>query len=361
MSPHLWLRAETRASEARTGLMPAGAAALRARGFRVTVEQSEMRALPDADYRRAGCEMVPAGDWRSAPPDALVLGLKELPDDGAPLRHRHILFGHAFKGQAGAGKLLGRFRAGGGVLYDIESLVDDDGRRVAAFGYWAGYAGAAVALMAFAAQARGGIAGPLARFPDRATLIRGLRAALPARPPRAIVIGALGRVGRGAADLCAEAGVPVTGWDIAETAHGGPFPEILAHEILLNCILARPGTPAFVAADAGSVPRALRVVGDIACDPDAPYSPIRVNDRITGWEQPARRVHEAPPLDVVAIDNLPALMPEEASADFAAQFLPHLHTLDRIEEGVWARARAAFERHAPPAGPTAQPAPWLRS
>jgi saccharopine dehydrogenase (NAD+, L-lysine-forming) len=349
MAPHLWLRAETRANEARTGLMPAGAALLRASGFRVTVEESDARAVPLCDYRAAGCEIVPAGAWRAAPADAIVFGLKELPDDGTPLRHRHILFGHAFKGQSGAAALLGRFRAGGGVLYDIESLVDDGGRRVAAFGYWAGFAGAAVALMAFAAQARGGSARPLARFPDRETLVRGLRAELAALAPRAIVIGALGRVGTGAADLCAEAGVPVTRWDIAETAHGGPFPEILGHEIALNCILARPGTPVFVAADAGRAPRALRVVGDIACDPDAPYSPIRVNDRITDWAAPARRVHEAPPLDVVAIDNLPALMPAEASADFAAQILPHLRALDRIAEGVWAGARAAFERHAPPA------------
>ena len=56
------------------------------------------------------------------------------------------MFGHAFKGQRGAETLLGRFRAGGGRLYDIEYLVDEGGRRLAAFGYWAGFAGAAVSL-----------------------------------------------------------------------------------------------------------------------------------------------------------------------------------------------------------------------
>ena len=67
-------------------------------------------------------------------------------------------------------------------------------------------------------------------------------------PPRAIVIGALGRVGTGASDLCAAMGVAVTKWDQAETASGGPFPEVLQHEIFLNCILARPGCPVFVPA-----------------------------------------------------------------------------------------------------------------
>ena len=35
----------------------------------------------------------------------------------------------------------------------------------------------------------------------------------------------------------------MTEWDIDETAHGGPFPEILTHDIFLNCILAAPGVP----------------------------------------------------------------------------------------------------------------------
>ena len=80
---------------------------------------------------------------RTRPQDAIVFGLKELPEDGTPLRHRHIMFGHAYKGQPAGRVLLDRFVAGGGTLYDLEYLVDANGRRVAAFGYWAGFAGAA--------------------------------------------------------------------------------------------------------------------------------------------------------------------------------------------------------------------------
>ena len=53
------------------------------------------------------------------------------------------MFGHAYKGQPDGQKLLSRFAAGGGILYDLEYLTDETGRRVAAFGYWAGFAGAA--------------------------------------------------------------------------------------------------------------------------------------------------------------------------------------------------------------------------
>ena len=123
--------------------------------------------------------------------------------------------------------------------------------------------------------------------------------------PRAIVIGALGRVGTGASDLCEAMGVAITKWDMAETASGGPFPEILQHELFFNCILALPGCPVFIPKSALTAPRKLAVIGDIACDPTSDFSPIKVYDRVTDWSEPALRVHQDPPLDVMAIDNLP--------------------------------------------------------
>jgi saccharopine dehydrogenase (NAD+, L-lysine-forming) len=346
--PHLWLRAEHRPNEARVGLTPDGARALRGAGFRVTVEESARRAIPMQGYVEAGAETAAEGSWPDAPRDAIILGLKELPDDGTPLVHRHVMFGHAYKGQPAGRMLLDRFRAGGDTLYDLEYLVDDSGRRVAAFGHWAGYAGAAVSCLAFAAQARGAACGPVATWPDAAALTAEVGAAIKATGlrPNAIIIGAKGRVGTGAADFCRAAGIPATLWDMAETAHGGPFPEILAHEIFLNCILAMPGVPVFVPEAAKTAPRALRVIGDIACDPTSDFSPVKVYDRTTGWDMPALRVHDTPPLDVMAIDNLPALLPVESSRDFAARLLPHLLAMGRLDHGVWARAAAEFDRHA---------------
>lgn len=347
---HLWVRAEQRANEDRVGLTPAGAAALIGAGIRVTVEDSDTRAIPIEGYRKAGCTIAPQNTWPTAPADAIIFGLKELPEDGTPLPHRHILFGHAYKGQPAGRVLLQRFKAGGGTLYDLESLVDEGGRRVAAFGYWAGYAGAAMALKCWMAQARGGLCGPVARYPGKDALLADLRreqAALGAShtAPRVLVIGALGRVGTGASDLCEAMGLAVTKWDLAETASGGPFPQVLAHEIFLNCILARPGCPVFVPASAKTAPRALRVIGDIACDPTSEFSPVKVYDRVTDWSAPALRVHDAPTLDVTAIDNLPSLLPVESSEDYAAQLLPSLLELDRLDAGVWGRAKAEFDRH----------------
>ncbi|WP_207099918.1 saccharopine dehydrogenase [Paracoccus shandongensis] len=345
---HLWVRAESRPNEDRVGITPEGVTSLIAQGFTVTVEDSPRRVLPIDAYARAGATVVPEGSWPTAPNDAIVFGLKELPEDGTPLRHRHVMFGHAFKGQPAGQALLRRFAAGGGRLYDLEYLTDDAGGRLAAFGYWAGYAGAAVSLKAWVAQARGGICGPVQAYADRAQLLDELRAQLDAtgRPrPRALVIGAKGRVGRGAADLLVAMNVPVTRWDMAETAHGGPFPEVLAHDLFINAILAQPGAPAFVPADAGTRARALTVIGDVACDPASDFSPIRVYDRATTWGQPVLRVADHPPLDVMAIDNLPSLLPRESSEDYAGQLLPVLARLERIEDGPWGRAGALFDEH----------------
>ncbi|KIN63201.1 Saccharopine dehydrogenase (NAD+, L-lysine forming) [Sulfitobacter noctilucicola] len=345
---HLWVRAEQRDNETRVGITPQGVASLLEAGFDVTVEQSDSRVIPTQAYAKTGCALAPAGSWPDAPRDAIVFGLKELPEDGSPLAHRHIMFGHAFKGQASGEVLLRRFRAGGGTLLDLEYLTNDAGRRVAAFGYWAGFAGAAVALKCWAAQQKGGLAAEVTPYANADEMRAALTAEVEScgtERPTALIIGALGRVGTGAADLCKALDVPTTGWDMAETASGGPFPAILQHHIFLNCILAGPQTPVFVPKSALTATRTLSVIGDIACDPDSDFNPVPVYDRATTWAEPALRVHNDPPLDVMAIDNLPSMLPLESSEDYATQLLPTLQDLDADRTGVWARAKQTFDAH----------------
>lgn len=344
---HLWVRAEQRANEERVGLTPEGVRALIDKGLRVTVEESSVRAIPIDGYREAGAEIAAENSWPEAPRDAIIFGLKELPEDGTPLGHRHIMFGHAYKGQPAGQELLKRFKAGGGTLYDLEYLIAENGRRVAAFGYWAGFAGAAVSVKTWLAQAHGALCGSVGVYAGRDALVDELKSELAAVSgrPDVIVIGALGRVGTGASDLCTELGLGVTKWDMAETASGGPFPEVLEHEIFLNCILANEGCPVFVPASAKTAARRLSVIGDIACDPTSDFSPIKVYDRTTSWAAPALRVASDPVLDVTAIDNLPSMLPVESSIDYAGQLLPSLLALTDIDEGVWARAKAFFDTH----------------
>jgi saccharopine dehydrogenase (NAD+, L-lysine-forming) len=340
-SPSLWMRHEVRSTERRAPITPADAAELVRRGSTVTVERSPQRCYQDSDYAAAGCELAPAGSWLDAPVEVFVIGLKELPDEPGELRHRHVYFGHAYKGQDGSRELLRRFVAGGGALLDIEYLTDENGRRLAAFGYWAGYLGAALAVL----HDRGQLSAPLqsgARQHLDQQLAGGARSA--GRQPEALVIGALGRSGRGACDALAVAGVEVTEWDVEQTRELDR-PALLQHELLINTVLVTGPVPPFVtAADAENPARALRVICDVTCDVSSPYNVLPVYDRLTSWQEPARRLRDGEvPLDIIAIDNLPALLPLEASEAFSAELAPQLGSLG-VSDGPWQSCLRHFER-----------------
>ena len=344
----IWIRAETKSQEERAPISPQDAARLIAARYRLVVEESRARALPIRAYQAAGCEITAEGAWRGAPEDAFIIAVKEMPEgDDFPLIHRHIHFGHMFKDQPGWREGLARFRAGGGVLYDLENLTDEAGRRVAAFGYWAGFAGAALGLKLWAGQQDGAAPplGPLSAYANKASLFTDVEKALNNRAPSALITGALGRCGKGASDMLKAVGARVTKWDMAETASGGPFPEILQHDVFVNAVLAAPGIPVFVPADAPTTPcRTLTAIADVSCDPGSAYNPIPIYDRSTTFNDPIVEIAaEGAPLAVMAIDHLPSLLPIESSEDFSAQLLPSLMTLDRPDQGVWARAKADFD------------------
>ncbi|WP_328827447.1 saccharopine dehydrogenase [Streptomyces sp. NBC_00252] len=326
----LWLRHEARTTERRTPVVPSDARRLVEHGVTLTVEESPQRIFPIEDYEAIGARVAPAGSWVSAPEGTVILGLKELPDDPAELTHRHIFFGHAYKGQPGAGDLLGRFAAGGGALLDLEYLVDDKGRRLAAFGFWAGYLGAALAVL----QHRGRLVAPLTPT-SKEELDSTLQPADGDQEFSALVIGALGRSGRGARVAFSTAGIDPTCWDLAETQNLDR-PALLAHDVLVNCVLATTPVPPFLREpDLDDPARRLRTVSDVTCDVGSPLNVLPVYDRTTEWDAPVRQLHARPPLDLIAIDNLPSLLPKESSTDFSAALLPHLLDFGRAE--AWRR------------------------
>ncbi|MCX5562123.1 saccharopine dehydrogenase [Streptomyces sp. NBC_00038] len=334
-SLHLWLRHETRTTERRTPVVPADARRLVESGVTLTVEESPQRVFPIEAYEAAGCRVARTGSWVSAPSDAVVLGLKELPDEPAALTHRHVFFGHAYKQQPGAETLLRRFLAGGGALLDLEYLVDDDGRRLAAFGYWAGYLGAALAVL----HHRGRLRAPL-----RPTSKEELDAELAGDGAelKALVIGALGRSGRGARVALQVAEVEPTCWDLAETRDLDRH-ALLEHELMVNTVLTtRPVPPFLTDKDLDEPGRRLRTLCDVTCDVGSPMNVLPVYDTTTDWTEPVRRLRDRPALDLIAIDNLPSLLPREASVDFSAELLPLL--LEFETGGAWGRGLDRFRQ-----------------
>ncbi|MGV9247339.1 saccharopine dehydrogenase [Streptomyces sp. NPDC003710] len=331
---HLWLRHETRTTERRTPLVPSDARRLVDSGVSLTVEDSPQRVFPAEEYAAVGCRIAAPGSWVTAPRDAVIVGLKELPEEPGALIHRHLFFGHAYKGQPGAEALLRRFLAGGGTLFDLEYLVDDGGRRLVAFGYWAGYVGAALALL----HHRDRLTAPL-RPTSKEELDERLRTV--AGEARALVIGALGRSGRGARAALGVAGVDPTCWDLAETRELDR-PALLDHELMVNTVLTTSPVPPFLTdKDLDDPGRRLRTVCDVTADVGSPLNLLPVYDTTTDWDHPVRRLREEPALDLIAIDNLPSLLPLEAGTDFSAALTPLL--LDFEAGGAWVRCRERFD------------------
>ena len=352
--PHIWLRAETKPQEQRTALTPSNAKKLLDAGFQVTVEASTQNIFPDQQYKAIGCHLVGQGEWVNAPKDTIILGLKELPEATFPLVHQHIYFAHVYKEQQGWQKLLERFKQGEGKLYDLEYLVDDNNRRVAAFGYWAGFAGAALAIQAWANQ-KLGMQPPLKdikAYADKSELMTDLAEAVNHSPikPRVIVIGAKGRSGKGAVDVAKELSLEVVEWDIDETQRTGPFEELNSFDILINCVfisgVADDGSsPVFLNHESlASSQRKLAVITDVSCDPYGDYNPLPIYQHSTTFMQPCIKVIDKAEqsLNLIAIDHLPSLLPKESSEDYGQQLVKHLLTLGDTSQDVWPKASTLF-------------------
>ena len=275
-----------------------------------------MRIFDDKDFEAAGGKLVAEGSWVDAPKEHLIIGLKELEEEEFPLHHTHIQFAHCYKKQTGWEKTLSRFPRGGGLLYDLEFLTDDTGRRIAAFGYHAGYAGAALGLITWAHQILNPSTrlGTVSSYPNADALVTAVKKALSeaipkngGKQPQVLVIGALGRCGRGAVDFCIAADLPsssILKWDLDETKAGGPFKEIIQSDLFVNCIYLTTPIPPFVTKESlDDSSRKLSVVCDVSCDPNNPYNPVPIYTDWTTFAKPTLSVSvkNDPPLSVIAI------------------------------------------------------------
>jgi saccharopine dehydrogenase (NAD+, L-lysine forming) len=78
-------------------------------------------------------------------------------------------------------------------------------------------------------------------------------------------------------------------WDMAETAKGGPFEEILDVDVFVNCIYLSSPIPPFLTKDfisAKGKDRRLSVVVDVSCDTTNPHNPIPIYSINTVFSKP---------------------------------------------------------------------------
>ena len=197
-------------------------------------------------------------------------------------------------------------------------------------------------------------------YPDEQQFITQIQAQLQnvfksrkdASMPKIIIIGALGNCGKGAIEMATKIGFKkedMTLWDLEETKKGGPFPEIIDHDIFINCVYlpsSGPPIPPFLTKSMLEGERRLSMIVDVSCDPNSANNPIPIYNAITTMKHPLRRVQldtSKQPMDVVAIDHLPSVLPKESSERFSKKLTPFLKEVGDISKSkVWKRCLDLF-------------------
>jgi saccharopine dehydrogenase (NAD+, L-lysine-forming) len=332
----IFIRAETYPNECRTPLTPKDVCFMSILGFEVYVQSSISRCYPDADYASASA-VITSRPWYEFQ-DALILGIKELNDLDKLDNHMHAYFSHSFKGQQGSAVILDAFRKSNSFLYDIEYLTSAEGKRLIAFGFHAGLVGGALGII----QHAFGL-GPLTPWKTLDAMITDTRKARLALPPLQIgIVGADGRTGKGIQRL-----LDILGLQYTKICRNDELES--TYDILYNAI-ALDETYDTVWFEEGTYFHKKLTIVDISCDYTRPNNPIQLYSTPTTWAQP---VHEIGRVGLIAIENLPSLLPIESSDHFSDKLCELLLSFDTNE--TWERALTIFKRQSSATAQSAQP------
>lgn len=351
----LWIRAETKPYERRTPLVPRHAELIISAGYSIKIESSSLRAYTDREYELAGCDIVEPHTWHTAPLDHYILGLKELDQSHDPILHNHLYFAHVYKEQTGSEQLLSRFTTGGGTLYDLEYLVDAAQSQLitSRLGYWAGYCGAALTLIAWAKRQQTKTVTLPSYYHNKSILLEFIKTTCSrlvdtTSIPSIIIIGSRGNAGSGVRALLDQLSWPYQVWGRQETRDANQLKQLLDVDIVFNCALITEPTPPFITQDAIQRNRRLSLISDITCDAGSPLNALPIYEQATRFDKPMIRIANSPiPLDLIALDHLSTILPKESSQDCSSQLLPfllQLLTLGPNHAGSpWQRSKQTFD------------------
>jgi saccharopine dehydrogenase (NAD+, L-lysine-forming) len=138
MSNYIGIRHEDKyALERRAPLTPRHVERLtKQKKLDIVVQSSPKRVFSDEEYIRAGAEV--AADLGKC---SVIFGVKEIPLDQFEEGKTYVFFAHVIKGQAYNMPMLKRMMELKCNLIEYEKIVDEQGKRLIFFGYYAGMAG----------------------------------------------------------------------------------------------------------------------------------------------------------------------------------------------------------------------------
>ena len=108
------------------------------------VQHSDIRAYTDEEYSQLGIPVV-----ESLENCDVLFGIKEASLESLLPNKHYFFFGHIAKEQPYNRPLIKKMMELGITFSDYEYLVDDEGQRLCAFGWWAGVVGAYNTIRAY--------------------------------------------------------------------------------------------------------------------------------------------------------------------------------------------------------------------
>ena len=344
----------------------------------VIIEPSPIRVFTDDEYRESGAKVA----FKMRDCDVL-LGVKEVPTKNLIPDKRYFFFSHTIKKQPYNRKLLRAILKKNIELYDHEVITNEKGMRLVAFGKYAGIVGAYNGIRAYGLK-YGSYKLPKARaLADQKALIKELRKIK--LPNIKILLTGKGRVGSGAREMLD--GMKLKRVNVKEFLEEGfEYPvycqidvseynkridgnrgnmadffenpqeyksDFLRFAKVTDLYIAGhfygEGAPyLFTREDAKHPDFKIKVVADISCDIDGPVATtIRASTiakPIYGYnpktEKEANYKNKSS-IAVMAVDNLPAELPRDASAGFGDAFVKHVIPafFNKDKDGILERAR----------------------
>jgi saccharopine dehydrogenase (NAD+, L-lysine-forming) len=205
-----------------------------------------------------------------------------------------------------------------------------DYRRIISFGYYAGVAGCALGLKNYLGKLNGCLI-PWYKMDD---LYQDINKFYPDNLKIAITTGKNGKVGQGVKYILDSLKIK---YDIFD--RDSDKSSLINYDIFYNCInLKEEIEPWFTIDNIKSIKNKITIV-DISCDYDNKLNPIQIYDKKTTWENPVLKLKN---IDVIAIDNLPSLLPVDSSIYFSTQLRELLSNYHNDTDKYWIKNENIF-------------------
>ena len=328
----------------------------------VYVQASNIRKFKDEEYQKLGVAVV-----ESVEDCDILIGVKEVPIEQLIPNKKYLFFSHTFKEQPYNRELLKAVLDKNIQLIDWEVIKDTKGRRLIAFGRYAGIVGCYNGLLAYGKKSGSYNLKPAHECDDRADMEAQLvNVKLPSNFK--IVITGHGRVGGGAMEIINKLGLkevnspdflikdfnePVfTQLAVDEynaKADGSSFSKADFYndpsnfvsvfnqyasiaDMYIACHYWDSEAPyIFTRDDAKAKDWNIQIVADISCDIDCAIAstlrPSTIADPLYGYNPITESEDDFMKegvIGVMAVDNLPCELPLDASVDFGKMFLEHV-------------------------------------